>query len=265
MVYHCFLDDSKDQNQSKLMVSAGFFGTKEEWGGLRVAWKKVLKAHGLEYFKSSEYYSLTKQFAQFKTDEYPKPKGREAAQEIRSELQAVIQQHRGIRGVGISVLLEAYGRVYARPEAKGVLPGNPYEAALDSVMYETAKIIRARPGRNMVAFVHDDGDEFDGLRSAYRKFTEVNPSIAKFMGGFQPLDDKLHPPLQAADMVANYNLQLGLEGLASGNMKANVQEMRQNINLLGFWDEGFILAVLKRNLISKGNPIPVDLQSKEYD
>lgn len=264
MVYKCFLDDSKDQNQTKLMVSAGFFGTENDWGSLRVAWRKVLKKHALEYFKSSEYYRLEGQFAKFKSDQYPKPKGREAAQTITTELQKVMQQHNLIRGIGISVPLETYYRVYERPEAKGVLPRDPYQLALESVVYEAAKMIKARPGHNAVAFIHDDDDNFEVLRSAYRKFKEANPKIAKVMGGFDPHDDKHHPPLQAADMIANYTLQLGLKGLESGDMKANVQEMRQSINLLGFWDEGIILSLLKQNLISKGKPIPLDLESDEY-
>jgi hypothetical protein len=37
----------------------------------------------------------------------------------------------------------------------------------------------------------------------------------------------------AADMVSNYTLQLGLRGLESGDIRANVQEMRENIGLLG--------------------------------
>ena len=65
MVYHCFLDDSKDKHQKKLMVSAGFFGRKEDWDGLRLAWKSVLKSHGIDYFKSSEYYRLDGQFERF--------------------------------------------------------------------------------------------------------------------------------------------------------------------------------------------------------
>ena len=58
MVYHCFLDDSKDKEQTRLMASAGFFANKHDWGNFRLGWTRVLRAHGLEYFKSREYYSL---------------------------------------------------------------------------------------------------------------------------------------------------------------------------------------------------------------
>jgi hypothetical protein len=102
-------------------------------------------------------------------------------------------------------------------------------------MFETAKFVRQRSEANILTFVHDESDDFDSLHSAYMMFKQVNPDIATVMGGFRPLDDKLHPPLQAADMMANYTLSLGIEGLSCGDMKANVTEMRQNLNLPDFW------------------------------
>ena len=37
MIYHCFLDDSKDAKQAKIVVFAGFIGTKEAGGKLLIA------------------------------------------------------------------------------------------------------------------------------------------------------------------------------------------------------------------------------------
>jgi hypothetical protein len=236
MVYDCFLDDSKDKDQTRLMVSAGFFGTKEDWGSLRVAWKKVLKKHDIDYFKSREQYWLEGQFAKFKTDAYPTPKGRDAANQVRSELQAVLERHPSILGIAITVPLEAYNRVLSRPEAKEALPANPYCAALNSVMFETVKRIKNIRGHNMVAFVHDDGPDFNSLRSSYGEFKKLNPNTAKFMGGFIPCDDKDYPEIQAADMISNYTMQLGLDCLTRGDLKAKVKEMIPNIRLLGFWN-----------------------------
>lgn len=267
MIYNCFLDDSKDKNQTKLMVSAGFFGTKDDWGDLRARWSGVLKRHGLDYFKSSEYYSLTGQFKEFRTNKYPPPTGREAAERIRSELQAKLEQCPNIHGIGVMVLLEDYYRVLARPEAQGILPSEPYHTALDSVIYETVKMIKLQPGRNLVAFVHDDGPDFDSLRVSYQKFKEKNPITAKKLGGFVPMDDKVHPPLQAADMVSNYSMHLGLEAIAKGGtaLKAACKEMKANMGKLAYWDENYILGYLKSHLVKRGEPIPIDFENISYD
>jgi hypothetical protein len=40
--------------------------------------------------------------------------------------------------------------------------------------------------------------------------------------------------------------------------------MRQNINLLVYWGEHYLLSVLKKNLIANGKPIPIDLEADEY-
>jgi hypothetical protein len=260
MVYDCFLDDSKDANQSKLFVSAGFFGTRDDWSSLRKAWRAVLLEKGIEYFKSSEYNHLTHQFSRFRTDAFPPPSGRRAAKEIKDALQRVVSQHPFIRGIGISVLVEDYEKVCSRPETDGIFGENPYHRALESVMFEIVKTIRHRPGHNMVAFVHDDETDFDTLHRLYLGFKKLNPKTAKFMGGFIPLSDKEHPPLQMADMIANNTLEIGMDRIAKGETTQAEISMKGNINKLGIWNEDYMLSVLKRNLILKGRPIPLDLQ-----
>jgi len=267
MVYHSFLDDSKDRKQAKLMVSAGFFCEREAWGSLRMGWKKVLRRNGIEYFKSSECYALRGEFARFRTDNYPKPKGREAAQQIREELQGVLERHPTIHGIAVMIILEDYYTALDRPESQGILPPNPYHAALNSIIYETVKMVRSHPGHHAVAFVHDDGPDFESLRSSYTNFKTMNAKTAKSLGDFAGLDDKLHPELQAADMIANYALQRGLDALerGDGSLKTTVSEMKANIRKFGYWDETYILYVLKTLLRDKGRPIPLDLQSEKYD
>jgi len=267
MVYHCFLDDSKDRHQTKLMVSAGFFGTKDDWSNLRAGWARILRKHGIEYFKSSEYYRLSGQFSKFKSGEYPPPRGREAAEQIRSELQAKLEQCPNIYGIGVMVLLEDYKRVLSRPEAQRVIPLDPYHTALDSVIYETVKAVNRRPGPNVVAFVHDDGPDFASLEVSYRKFRDKNPKTARSLGGFAGLDDRQHPPLQAADMVSNYAMQLGLKALAKGGtaLTAVCKEMTANIRKLAYWDENYILSYLKSQLVHRKLPIPIDLQDERYN
>lgn len=252
MIYNCFLDDSKDQNQSQMIVSAGFYGTRDDWGELRARWSKRLSDDGLEYFKTSEFKMLEGQFAKFKTSEYPPPTGRDKARSIRSGLQAIMKQIPGIRGIGVCIPMEDLEKCYSRPEFE-VFRSDPYQRALEGVMHETIGRIKAKPGRNMVAFVHDDGPDFDQLRRYYNDFKAVNPKSAGYMAGFQPLDDKKHPPLQAADMVANFTLGIGLEWLESGRKVEKLKEMESSIGKLGVWDEQYTLDLLKRNLQRLGN------------
>ncbi len=261
MIYHCYLDDSKDQNQSQMFVSAGFYGMREDWSALRTAWTARLRRDGLEYFKTSEYKMLTGQFAKFK--QYPPPTGRDKARELRSDLQTILKQVPAIRGIGICIPMDDLEKFYSRPEAQKFC-GNPYQRALEGVIHETVGCIKAKSGRNMVAFVHDDGTDFDELRGYYNAFKAISPKTAKYMAGFQPLSDKDHPPLQAADMIANLTLGIGLKWLETGRKIEKLKEMEDSIGKLGVWDEHYMLSVLKRNLIRLGEPVPPDLQGEEY-
>jgi hypothetical protein len=262
ILYRSFLDDSKDKGQTKLMVSAGFFGNSDDWGSLRLAWNRVLESHGLNYFKSREYYRLEGQFAKFKSAAYPAPTGRQAAQRIREELQATIEKHPGILGVAVAILLEDYRRVLARPDAVGILPPNPYHTALNSIMYETVKLVNGVPGRHKVLFLHDNGPDIHSLVSSYKHFKRKNPRTAKSLAGFGGLDDTDHPELQAADMIANYAMQRGLEALRRNkrDLKTTIGELTKNFVKFGYWEESYILSALTSMRKTRGLPVPLDLQ-----
>lgn len=265
MVYISYLDDSKDQNQIKMFVSGGFFGTKEDWGKLRIAWAKRLKDDELEYFKTSEYKMLTGQFAKFKSVGYPPPTGRDKARTIRSDLQEIMRGISGIQSISVAIPMDIYNKVAARPEAAPEFAqGSPYRRALESVMFETVKHIRQLPGRNVVAFVHDDGPDFDELRKYYNEFKDANPKTAKYMKGFASQSDQEHPPLQAADMAANFTLEKGLAFIETNQRLTTLEQMEGSINRLCVWDEHYMLSALKRNLICNGRPIPPELRSEEY-
>jgi hypothetical protein len=258
MVYFSYLDDSKDRGAQRVMVSAGFYAGKGDWEAFRLDWKRVLKSHNIDYFKSSECHSVTKQFSRFKKGSYPTSDERASAREVRSQLLSVLSRHPLIRGVGVAVQLEDYRRIAAHPEAAPILPVDPYRAALSSVMFETVKDMRKRSSHSMVTFVHDQEDDFDDLRLCYQAFRRMNKRTARFIGGFEPLDDKRTPELQAADLIANHTTFLASAKLDSRDA---VVEMRANTVRLGYWDENYIVAVLKRGLLKRGQPIPLDIES----
>lgn len=263
MVYKCFLDDSKDQKQEQMIISAGFFAPDEAWQPLRLAWNKCLRHHGIDYFKTSEFRMLSGQFQKFKGIDYPRPSGSEAANEIRGQLHHLLESAKGINGIGVAVPVADYDEVREMPEAKemGVFEGPIYHGALVAVITETLKAMRGFAGRNMAAFVHDVGNDFVELHAVYKGFMKTNPYWAKYSGGFQPLDDKKHPPLQAADMAANYALQLGLKWLSSDRSEQERKEFQQSIKWIGIWDKTYLLSLLRNQYKHKQLPIPPRLQN----
>jgi hypothetical protein len=258
MVFQCFLDDSKDQTQSKVFVSAGFFAPVEDWTRLRLAWAKCLRDFGLQYFKTCEYKMLNQQFATFKGPNYPPPKGREKASEIRDSLLAIPRNLEGIKGVGCVIPIEDYTKVCARPEAKEFFAAKPYRRALEGIFNEVCRAIEKLPGKHAIGFVHDDGNDFDELRGYYNEYRKINHRHARIMAGFQPLDDERHPPLQMADAIANFTQEKGIEWLENGR-KTLESAWPFDVYHLGIWTEEYMLAILKHELKRRGKPIPPDL------
>jgi hypothetical protein len=244
MVYEAFIDNSSDRHAEKVVVSGVFVGDKERWGYLRTKWRKRLAAEGMRYFKSAEYYGLRGEFKKFQSEAlYPPPLGREAAKRVFDDLEAIIKQA-NLMSLGVVIPVQDYKEVMATPEAQGKFPTTPYALALNSGFFETIKVINKNPGRHMVTFAHDDDTFFPQLLRLYHEFKKKNPRTARQMGGFIPLDDKDHPPLQAADLAANVACNFAKQWLEDRN-EASLRRLRDTMYLIGLWDRNYILEVLR--------------------
>ena len=245
MVYDAFVDDSKDRHAEKVVVSGIFIGDKERWGWLRTHWTGRLEDEGMKYFKASEYYGLRGQFVKFQSEsKYPPPTGREAAKRVFDDLEQIIRQA-NIMSLGVVIPVKDYNEVMAMPEAQGKIPTTPYLLALHSSFFETVKAVNENPGRHTVTFVHDDDDRFPLYRSAYLAFRKKNPKTAKQMGGFIALNDKEHPPLQAADLAANVTCNHAKQWLED-HTQASLQRLTGSLYMIGIWEKDYIISVLRK-------------------
>ena len=260
-VYKCFMDDSKDSRQAKMLVCAGWIGERSDWFDFCRKWNKRLASEGIDYFKTSEYKMLRGQFERFR--KFPIPEGRNAARVIRDDLLAIIRGYDQLRSVGVCIPVDEWKAVSSRPEAKGILE-LPYHRAIESVWTETIRRgFRNSPAHrhSKVLFVHDDGPDFPKLAELYEAFKALNPRTAKYMNGFSGLDDKVTPPLQAADLIANHSLEIGIEWLENGKVRAKESELQSSMGFLSVWREDYAKGVLHHELKRKNLPIPEDLEA----
>lgn len=262
MVCKCFMDDSKDSQQLRMLVCAGWIGERSDWLDFCVRWNKRLRADDIAYFKTSEYKMLKGQFAKFR--DLPAPNGRNAAKSIRDDLLSIIRSYDNLRSVGVCIPMDEWNAVASRPEAKGILEF-PYRRAIESVWTETVRrgFHRSRPHRHsVVAFIHDDGPDFPELASLYTAFKKLNPRTAKHMVGFSELDDKVTPPLQAADLIANHSLELGIKWLDNGKNLEEESELQSSMGFLSVWREDYAKGVLHHELRRKKCAIPAELENE---
>lgn len=245
MIFYGYLDDSKDRLQEKVIVSGSFIGPKHAWADFRVAWNKKLEEHNIGYFKTSEWRGLRGEFGRFSSEEnYPKPSGRKAADEIRDQLESIVNNS-GIGGIGIVISVPVFKEVLSMPEFREKMERmTPYQLVLQMLFLESVEQIKTVPGNHMVAFVHDEGDDFPFLEKTYREFKKKNPRTAKYMAGFSCLDDKLHPPLQCADMVANTVNHYAQEWQVNPS-EASLKRLRESILQIKVWSKESLMTVLR--------------------
>jgi hypothetical protein len=193
-------------------VAAGLLGRYKNWRAFSEKWKRVLRhPPAIKYFHSREWRSLQDEFYQFRDNvEYPKPKGGEAATAKRTSLRSVIESTELI-AIGTGVLVEDFNLVRnCDSRAADFFRPDPYEAALQSLVYECAKAVRwisreDKLGDNghCVGYVSDDSDLASTYTAVYTDFRKKNPDIGQIMRGIAHLDDKKWAGLQAADMIAH--------------------------------------------------------------
>jgi hypothetical protein len=260
MVCKCFMDDSKDSDQSKILVCAGWIGRREDWLDFCRRWNRYLiDDQGIAYFKTSEYKMLKGQFEKFR--KLASPDGRNAAKAVRDTLLDIIKSYDNLRSVGVCIPIDEWNSVASRPEAAGILE-HPYHRAIESVWTETIRrgFRRSHPHRHsVVSFVHDDGPDLAELGSLYVAFKKLNPKTAKHMVGFVGLDDKINPPLQAADLIANHSLEIGIDWINNGKTAAKESELQSSMGFLAVWREDYAKGVLHHELTRKNLPVPSDL------
>ena len=123
------------------------------------------------------------------------------------------------------------------PNKYGDLPKFPYQLAFQQTLAECAKVMTVLGKGNVVTFAHDDGDDFPELHRIYKEFKKLNPRYGKVMVDFVPLDDKVHPPVQAADVSAFITRRFA-EDWSINPTPDNLKRLRGSVFKLSGWREG---------------------------
>jgi hypothetical protein len=186
------------------------------------------------------------------------------AKAVRDDLLNILRGYDSMRSVGVCIPMDEWNAVASRPEAKGILD-YPYHRAIESLWVETVRRgFRRSPEHrhSVVAFVHDEESDFSTLAELYKQFKKLNKRTAKYLVGFSQLDDKLNPPLQAADLIANRTLEIGLDWIDSGKDKAKESELHDSAGFLAIWREEYARGVLHHELRRRELHIPDDLREE---
>ena len=152
---------------------------------------------------------------------------------VRDDLDKIIHTSM-LTGVGVAVSVPFHGVMRNDSGKFGAIPAVPYRLAFQQVLAECAKAMKVLGRGNMVTFGHDDGNDYDDLRRIYLDFKKANPRYQSVMGDFVPLDDKQHPPVQAADVSASI-VRKYAEAYASNPTTDNMKRMKDNMYKIVNW------------------------------
>lgn len=226
MLYHAYIDDSADRNRERLVISGAIIGDKDKWRALGKAWKSRLGHDNLDYFKSSQCRSLSKQFHKFRSIE----NGRQLADKVQDDLDQLIRDYK-FTTLGVVVSIPLHAKLLS--DSTVSVPRVPYRMAFQNALAECAKGMCLLGRNNIVTFGHDDGEDFPILFKIYKEFKQLNPKWAQRMADFVPLDDKLHPETQAADVVASV-IHKYAEAWATNPTRDNLQRLRNSMYKIVF-------------------------------
>ena len=106
------------------------------------------------------------------------------------------------------------------PGADRKISADPFASAMQTLMLECAYSVRdeLQGENNQIGFVCDRSSRSALYAAIYADFKAKN-EIGAIMHGLADLDDKLCPPLQAADMMASLTKELALPRLANVSSK----------------------------------------------
>jgi len=101
-----------------------------------------------------------------------------------------------------AVLMEDYRQVLCEPDGAIVLNPDPYVYGhyqfIGTVLDQFLKFERFEG----CAFLYDESSKAALMQAGWEGYKIQNPNWARHAGTFEPLDDKVHVPIQVADLLA---------------------------------------------------------------
>jgi hypothetical protein len=225
MIGTAYLDDSADPNQSDVFVAAGFFCVDPEWRRLRREWRKILKPHGIGYFRATDCRNLQGDFAKLK-EKWGERRAHEIANCIRQKLSNLMEDAELLIGFGFGINMRDFWEVDAMPEAKAcrqwMRECHDYQTYAFRNMFGkiTHAVLQLPPCDNYLLFVCDGTTHYRKIKRGFDRVKKKFPELGERMLSLAPMDDKKVSELQMADFMADIAREMVTRSFTSADGKA---------------------------------------------
>jgi len=249
MLYLCHVDDSSDGKQEEYTIACSLTCSLEGWTDANIRWESELRRNPrIGYFHTKECSSLTGEFQQFRDNaKWPKPSGSEAANTKKERLMEIMRESE-VQVFAIAVDLPGYNRVKAAyPESMGTFGNGPFEAAFQSLLYESGKQMERETEDGVIGFVCDEHNNAVEHANLYVQFKKKNPITAKRLVGIGMFDDKHLPSLQMADLAANMLNKIFRANPVADKLPGPFPEFGERLWKIARFTESYALEILEGN------------------
>jgi hypothetical protein len=250
------MDDSADQKRIKIFVVAGLLGHSEDWFETERHWKMRLAKSGIAYFRTSNFSSLSDGGFRELVLKHGGETARKIANELFEDLKLILKSS-NLAVSALGVLMKDYKKVLAEPDGSRVLQSDPFVHAHQQIICKMASIALETIDQRCIAFLYDQTNKAAAMQGAWDVFKERNPLTAQCMGVLSPLDDKVFPCIQMADIIANATKRMFEKKIDSGTPLRRISdrveleamsEWANRLGWIGFWDETYLRIMVKANL-----------------
>lgn len=253
MLGTAYLDESADPANSTVFVSAGFYCVDPHWKILRREWRRVLKSHGISFFRSYDCRTLKGEFAKLKT-KWGDEKARVVADKIRANLIHVLEDTSPLlMGAGFGLNMKDFLEVDAMPEARQnqqwMRECHDYQTCAYRNAFNLLShllIVEMKSVENYIAFVCDESTHYRKIKRGYERMKIKFPILADRFVSLARMDDKKIPELQMADLMADGTREMITKYLSQGNeQEVPPSCMRGRVVRVQTWNKNGMLKFLR--------------------
>src|SRR5215470_2174827 len=216
MVLGLYADDSHDRKMETIISAGALIGWPYLIFDAECRWQKRIDRDGITYFRSFDCENLSGEFDPHKHG-WSLNVGSTIARAVRNDFVSIITSKTGIAGIGTGFLLDDFRDVVSsNSTARDYWGTDPTIAVYKLLITTVLQLLdidwpesRGLP----IAFTFDDHANWKEAEEAYRQL-KVNDPLGDRMGYVAHADDKAHPPLQMADLIAYETRLRTIEWLA---------------------------------------------------
>jgi hypothetical protein len=256
-VLSCFTDESSDETRKEVFCVGAFLANEVHWKAIEGEWLKRLSQDGIAYFRAADCKSLRGPFRKLSRVYGSSSRAHDVADKIRADLEDILLSHHWL-GFGVGIVMPEYLDVFhITASAQMLYSKDPTEAANSQIMYEVAMAVQRNAPECEVAYIIDDSSYSEKIANAFKAVKHNHPTLANTMNSVLPLDDRVTPPLQAADLIASV-IKDGFLDWLRNNKSPHSPEFPEkwfqppnHFESIGVWDETFMLHSIRTTLKSK--------------